>query len=63
MEVQTSGSKSIIEKYELFDEEKKAYQLDLSYVEKIIYFELYFKSDILKEKYFINLDLDILKKS
>jgi len=63
MEVQTSANEKMIENFELYDEEGKQYNLRLSYDDKMIYFKLFFKTDILKEKFFINFDLGTLKKS
>ena len=51
------------EKYELKDNEGKKYYVEYSYDETKIYFEIIFKDNIIKEKYFLSLDLNSLKKS
>ena len=56
-------NKKGLEKYELKDNEQKSYNIEYSYDEKNIYFELFSKGDILTEKYFLSLDLNTLKKS
>ena len=55
-------NKKGLEKYELKDNEQKSYNIEYSYDEKNIYFELFSKGDILTEKYFLSLDLNTLKK-
>lgn len=56
-------NKKIKEKYELNDKEGKNYDINISYDEKNIYFELFFSTEILKEKYTLDLDLNTLRKS
>ena len=64
MEVPTPNiNKKGQEKYELKDNEGKKYYLDYSYDEMKIYFEIFFKDNIIREKYFLSLDLNSLKKS
>ena len=64
MEVQTSIiNKKGLEKYELKDNEGKNYNIEYFYDENNIYFEIFFKGDILNEKYFLSFDLNTLKKS
>ena len=64
MELETPFiNKKGLEKYELKDNEQKNYNIEYSYDEKNIYFELFSKCDIFTEKYFLSLDFITLKKS
>ena len=64
MEVETPFiNKKGLEKYELKDNEQKNYNIEYSYDEKNIYFEIFSKGDIFTEKFFLSLDLNTLKKS
>ena len=56
-------NRKCLEKYELKDNEGKIYCVDYSYDEINIYFEVFFKDNIIREKYFLSLDLNSLKKS
>ena len=56
-------NRKCLEKYELKDNEGKIYCVDYSYDEINIYFEVFFKDNIIREKYFLLLDLNSLKKS
>jgi len=64
METETTfNKKKAKEKYELKDKEGNNYNIEFFYDENNIYFEIFFKDDILTEKYFLSLDLNTLKKS
>ena len=63
MEPLTPIIKKKQENNDLKDKEGKNYIFNLSYDENSIYFDVFYKSDILKEKYFLKTDLKGLKQS